>query len=305
MTRLPIQKSDEYDLSLDINDRAVTLESQSSDGARPHQELELTPAIINEFNQRFDTDWTTSDLIRGPMESATKDSSIREMASTNSRENPYLPMATAPSPDISRLDITRADKLGLTGLNLRPRDPQVALIVQIVYFPGRSTAHKASIHVMYCMNCMVLVPFWSLQHLQPTEESRDRVAGTRSQDHSSEALRDSPSAYSRSMARMDREDDLPDDAYQRREVFAHYGAAMFHAQVLEQGLVNALTFAQTATHQAGTQQLFDFNFGANLAVTMGRLLHRIKPFLDNDVELVRELAGALELRNRLATLLLG
>lgn len=102
------------------------------------------------------------------------------------------------------------------------------------------------------------------------------------------------------MARIDREDDLPDDAYQRREVFAHYGAAMLYAQVLEQGLVNALTFAQTATHQAGTQQLFDFNFGANLSVTMGRLLHRIKPFLGDDMELVDELTGALELRNRLA-----
>lgn len=103
------------------------------------------------------------------------------------------------------------------------------------------------------------------------------------------------------MAGMEnRDDDLPDHAYQRREVFAHYGAAMFHAQVLEQGLVNALTLAQTATHRAGTQQLFDFNFDANLSATMGRLLHRIEPFLNGDTELLDELTAALKLRNRFA-----
>lgn len=99
---------------------------------------------------------------------------------------------------------------------------------------------------------------------------------------------------------VNRDDDLPDDAYQRREVFAHYGAAMFHAQVLEQGLVNALTFAQTATHRADTQRLFDFNFDANLSVTMGRLLHLIEPFLNGDTELLDELTTALKLRNRFA-----
>lgn len=97
-----------------------------------------------------------------------------------------------------------------------------------------------------------------------------------------------------------REDDLPDDAYQRREVFAHYGAAMFYAQVLEQGLVNALTFAQTATAPGSTQSTFDLNFDGNLGVTMGRLLRRIKPFLGDDTDLVEALTSALELRNRFA-----
>jgi hypothetical protein len=95
-------------------------------------------------------------------------------------------------------------------------------------------------------------------------------------------------------------EDLDAEAYQRRDVFAHYGAAMFYAQVLEQGLVNALTFAQTATNQTGTQQLLDFNFSANLSVPMGRLLHRLKPFLGDDTELATALTGALELRNRFA-----
>ena len=37
-------------------------------------------------------------------------------------------------------------------------NPQVALIVQIVDFPGRSAEQRASIHVMNCMVCMILVP---------------------------------------------------------------------------------------------------------------------------------------------------
>lgn len=106
--------------------------------------------------------------------------------------------------------------------------------------------------------------------------------------------------YSCGVATVEREDDLPDDAYQRREVFAHYGAAMFFAQVLEQGLVNALTFAQTATTPGSTQSTFDLNFDGNLRVTTGRLLHRIKPFLGDDTDLVDALTSALELRNRFA-----
>jgi hypothetical protein len=97
-----------------------------------------------------------------------------------------------------------------------------------------------------------------------------------------------------------REDDLDDAAYQRREVFAHYGAAMFYAQVLEQGLVNVLTFAQTATSRVGTREVYDFNFTANLSVTMGRLLRRLKPFFAEDLTLDSALSAALELRNRLA-----
>ncbi len=99
---------------------------------------------------------------------------------------------------------------------------------------------------------------------------------------------------------IDREDDLDDDSYQISEVFAYYGAAMYHAQVLEQGLINALTFAQTATTPDGTQRTFDFNFDSNLGVTMGKLLNRIKPFLNGDTDLIQGLQAALELRNRLA-----
>ena len=116
----------------------------------------------------------------------------------------------------------------------------------------------------------------------------------------SECLQVCAEVYARRVATIEREDDLPDEAYHRRETFAHYGAAMFYAQVLEQGLLNALTFAQTATHESGTQELFDMNFFANNSVTMGRMLHRFKPFLGIDLSLIEALTGALDLRNHFA-----
>lgn len=102
------------------------------------------------------------------------------------------------------------------------------------------------------------------------------------------------------MSEVVREDDLDDAAYQRREVYAHYGAAMLFAQVLEQGIVNALTFAQVATHEAGTQEMFQAELEVNSAVTMGRLLRRVQPFLGDDSALGEALTVALHSRNDFA-----
>jgi hypothetical protein len=99
---------------------------------------------------------------------------------------------------------------------------------------------------------------------------------------------------------VNRENDLDDRSYQIRDVYAHFGAAMFYAQVLEQGIVNALTFAQVATAEQGTQELFDENFEANSVVTMGKLLRRLGPFLGEDVDLEAALGGALARRNHFA-----
>ena len=50
---------------------------------------------------------------------------------------------------------------GTFGTFAQPLDPKVAPIIEIVDFPGRSAAQNGSNHVMFCMFCMVLVPFWS------------------------------------------------------------------------------------------------------------------------------------------------
>lgn len=102
------------------------------------------------------------------------------------------------------------------------------------------------------------------------------------------------------MTEIEREDDLDDASYQIRETFAQYSVAMYSVQVLEQGLVNALTVAQTSSDPKSTQSRFDLNFDTNLSVTMGRLLHRLRPFVNDDPDLITALEGALVLRNHFA-----
>ncbi|HEY5223028.1 MAG TPA: hypothetical protein VIJ18_08320 [Microbacteriaceae bacterium] len=89
MTHLRIQKGGDYDLSLGHGDHDVTLGSQFDDGSGSQQEPELTTweAIIREFNEHFGTDWTSNDLVRGLVEAEMQDTSVHEMALTNSAEN--------------------------------------------------------------------------------------------------------------------------------------------------------------------------------------------------------------------------
>ena len=42
---------------------------------------------------------------------------------------------------------------------------------------------------------------------------------------------------------VERDDGMDDDNYHTREVYANFGLAVYHAQVLEHGVVNLLTFA--------------------------------------------------------------
>lgn len=70
-----------------------------------------------------------------------------------------------------------------------------------------------------------------------------------------------------------RDEDLDDAVYQTREVYAQYGRSMYYAQVLEHGLVNALSFAQIASDSTPTRETLDFNFDRNTSATMGLLLN--------------------------------
>jgi len=95
-------------------------------------------------------------------------------------------------------------------------------------------------------------------------------------------------------------DDLDEDNYQAREMYARYGLAMYNAQVLERALANAITMAQTTSKEFGTRADFDAAMISNSSVTMGKLLRRLKPFVADDVELVADLEKALALRNEFA-----
>lgn len=99
---------------------------------------------------------------------------------------------------------------------------------------------------------------------------------------------------------VEREDNLNDHGYQVREVFAQFGLAMYKAQVLEQALVNVLTYAQASKASYPSPEIFEAFLDDNLTVTMGRILRRLEPYLENDQLFGRELSDALTLRNRLA-----
>lgn len=97
---------------------------------------------------------------------------------------------------------------------------------------------------------------------------------------------------------QDREDDLDDENYWIREVYAQFGLAIYLAQVLEHGMVNILVLGKLALDPNATQSLFDTYFDDGLAQTMGQILRHLRPFLGTDSDLVDDLETALQWRNR-------
>jgi hypothetical protein len=103
----------------------------------------------------------------------------------------------------------------------------------------------------------------------------------------------------RTMNEVTREEDLDDEAFQIRHVFATFGLASYQGQVLERGLANVLTAARTHS-LAGTRDDFDEFLAEHLAATMGRLITLLRPHLAGDDVLLVDLAQVLSTRNRLA-----
>lgn len=101
------------------------------------------------------------------------------------------------------------------------------------------------------------------------------------------------------MSDLIREEDLDDEAYQIKEVFARFGLASYQGQVLERGLANVLTVARTYS-EAGTQDDFDQFMVEHLAATMGHLITLLRPHLAEDEALLADLAHVLSTRNWLA-----
>jgi hypothetical protein len=99
--------------------------------------------------------------------------------------------------------------------------------------------------------------------------------------------------------RLNREE-LSDGAYQIKEVYAHYGLAMYLGQTLEKGVLNVLTMAQTAASESPTTATWDRFFATNAELTLGMLLREIAPHMLEENELFEALRSALTDRNRLA-----
>lgn len=74
-----------------------------------------------------------------------------------------------------------------------------------------------------------------------------------------------------------------DDAIETREVYSRYGLAMFKAQVLEHGMVNAVIVARMMPtmrehpDRQAWEEAFDQAFDAELAKTFGNMLRALEP----------------------------
>jgi hypothetical protein len=107
------------------------------------------------------------------------------------------------------------------------------------------------------------------------------------------------------MNEVTREEDLDDEAFQIKQVFATFGLASYQGQVLERGLANVLTVARTDS-EAGTQDDFDDFMVEHLAATMGRLIKLLRPHLAGDEALLVDLAQSpVDAKSTDASLLSG
>jgi hypothetical protein len=85
-----------------------------------------------------------------------------------------------------------------------------------------------------------------------------------------------------------------------REVYAHFGLAIYEAQVLEHGLANAMLLARMAAGKLPTLADFDAFLEARFKKTLGSLIKDLSNHIAVDAGLEGMLAAALEKRNWLA-----
>lgn len=96
------------------------------------------------------------------------------------------------------------------------------------------------------------------------------------------------------------EEDISPGDHHAREMYATYGAAMYHSQVFEAGVKQALLTARMADKQFETLDQFDEATAKQLKTVLGRLVERLKPFIADEVSLNSRLQLALSVRNELA-----
>ena len=101
---------------------------------------------------------------------------------------------------------------------------------------------------------------------------------------------------------------MPDpEEEQVRDVYAHFGLAVYLAQCLEHGIANALVFAdlipQKADHFPAREQWdedFDAFMGSKFQATLGRLIEQLREVTQIEPDLEALLKRALQRRNWLA-----
>lgn len=98
-----------------------------------------------------------------------------------------------------------------------------------------------------------------------------------------------------------------DEELHHKEVYAHFGLAIYGAQVLEHGIINALVYCDlipSKSKVAKTKEewaaLFDTFMDGHFEKTLGGMIKTIKTVLPVSPELEANLAESLALRNWLA-----
>jgi hypothetical protein len=96
---------------------------------------------------------------------------------------------------------------------------------------------------------------------------------------------------------MNIEDDQSDHV---RDVYAHFGLALYIAQVLEHALVNAMVAGQLPGPARMTRQQIDDFMETQFDEPLGRLIQNLRRHVHVPEELNQNLRQALNTRNRLA-----
>jgi hypothetical protein len=85
-----------------------------------------------------------------------------------------------------------------------------------------------------------------------------------------------------------------------RDTYAHFGLAIFKAQVLEHGVVNAMIVARMPDRDRINRRDIDAFMDRQFEHTLGQLLRELKKYTSVPDDLSQILAGALSTRNWLA-----
>jgi hypothetical protein len=85
-----------------------------------------------------------------------------------------------------------------------------------------------------------------------------------------------------------------------RDTYAHYGLAMYNAQLLEHGIVSAMVVAKMPDRNHITRSDIDGFMGRQFEKTLGALLRELTTYVAVPADLVENLAKALRIRNHLA-----
>ena len=95
-------------------------------------------------------------------------------------------------------------------------------------------------------------------------------------------------------------EEMDDESWQTREVYAKYGLAMYFAQCLETGLVNLLVALELKDRDKITISDIDSLIGINYDKTLGKLIYSLKEAMKTSEDIETDLKELLDIRNYLA-----